>query len=69
MHPRIIFGDRKPKGRDVETADRRQQRIGIDDLVVLGLDQDVTQILVSLGLVKLRDERGKYAVATRRRSY
>jgi len=37
--------------------------------VVLGLDQDVTQILVSLGLVKLRDERGKYAVATRRRSY
>ena len=46
MHPRIVLGDRKSEGRDVEPADRRQQLIGIDDLVVFGLNQRRSRLTI-----------------------
>src|SRR5271156_4441478 len=39
MYPRVIFGDRKSEGRDVEAPNRGQQLVRKDNLVVLGRNQ------------------------------
>src|SRR5947208_13902793 len=52
MHARIVFGDGKAKGLYRQAADVGEQRIGIDDLVVLGADQRQTRVDQLLLLVE-----------------